>query len=95
MEYHNKMLELDNGNLNDFHRIKKLRAELQQNYGVTELISTNILNGFNIDDYVRIYARSGIRDDINHEERYEWLAQLEREAKANDLKKIYDELNRR
>ena len=54
-EYRDKAAKLDNNGRQDVGAFRTLRKEFQAAYGLTELEAVNILNGYNIEDYVQKY----------------------------------------
>ena len=59
-EYKVKAAALSNNGRQDTGEIRKLRMELMDRCGVTEVEAINILNGYHINDYVLKYeVRSG------------------------------------
>lgn len=57
--YQRKREALGEASLGDVGEKRKLRMELQQKYGLTELEATNILNGYHVEDYLNKYERIG------------------------------------
>lgn len=54
-EYRDKAAELENNGRQDTGAFRAFREEFRAAYGLTELEAINILNGYNIEDYVRKY----------------------------------------
>lgn len=54
-EYQRKVATLTEGHGQNIGRRSELRDELMQMCGVTEIEAINILNGYNVEDYIRKY----------------------------------------
>ena len=54
-EYHRRASALPPNGLQDIGKRRELRMELQKRCGITELQAINIINGYHIGDYVRVY----------------------------------------
>lgn len=57
IEYRDRALLLSKNDMQDIGERRKLRLELQVRCNLTELAAVNIINGYNIGDYVMIEER--------------------------------------
>lgn len=82
--YRRKVRNLSDQTMQDVGERRRLRLELQERCGLTELEAINILNGFHIESYIRKYEiRAGkVKIQVDEKEllkRQKKLKELERE----------------
>ncbi len=57
-KYRNKATSLPDNSMQDIGERRKLRIELQERFGLTELMALNVVNGRQLTDAVMIYRRN-------------------------------------
>ena len=62
-EYQDRLAKLPEAELLDIGERRKLRIELQERCGLTELEAVNALNGYHVSTYIAKYERRALLDE--------------------------------